>query len=272
MLECVVNVSEGRRLDVVDRVGAAAGDDLLDVHTCADHHRSVLTLLGEDAPRAVATAAVAELDLRSHTGAHPRIGVLDVVPFVPLGDTTMNAALAARDDFAAWIAETLGVPVFLYGPERSLPDVRRGAFTTLAPDVGPNAPHPSAGAVAVGARRPLVAYNLWLRDSDLATARRLAASLRSPAVRALGLQVGGEVQVSMNLVDPEVVGPADVWDTVSAEVEVARAELVGLLPDAVLHAVAEGRWSELDLASDRTIEWRTARRARRLRASGRRQG
>jgi glutamate formiminotransferase len=260
VLECVVNISEGRRPDVVAAVAAAAGDDLLDVHTCADHHRSVLTLVGEDAPRAVATAAVARLDLRTHAGAHPRIGVLDVVPFVPLHGTTARAAQAARDDFGAWIAATLEVPVFFYGPERSLPDVRRGAFSTLAPDLGPSVPHPSAGGVAVGTRPPLVAYNLWLADTDLLTARRLAAELRGPAVRALGLQVGDEVQVSMNLVDPDVVGPADVWDAVAAEVTVARAELVGLVPESVLQRIRPQRWETLDLAADKTIEARLARR------------
>jgi glutamate formiminotransferase / 5-formyltetrahydrofolate cyclo-ligase len=268
VLECVVNVSEGRRPEVVDALAAAAGADLLDVHTCGDHHRSVLTLVGEDAPRAVAREAVRLLDLRHHRGAHPRIGVLDVVPFVPLDDTPMRAAVAARDEFAAWAAAELRLPCFLYGPERSLPEVRRDAFTALAPDTGPSRPHPSAGAVAVGARRLLVAYNLWLDGSDLATARRLAAAVRGDGVRALGLAVGDEVQVSMNLVDPTRVGPATVWDRVAAEVPIARAELVGLVPRAVLEAVPERRWAQLDLAADRTIEARLAGRDRRSHQSG----
>ena len=263
MLECVVNVSEGRDLRVVAAIASAAGNDLLDVHSCADHHRSVLTLVGEDAPRAVASAAVAALDLRTHDGAHPRIGVLDVVPFVPLDDSLMAAALDARDAFGEWIAATHEVPVFLYGPERSLPEVRRGAFTALAPDLGPRRPHPSAGAVAVGARAPLVAYNLWLADADLATARQVARELRSPAVRALGLQVGEHVQVSMNLVAPREVGPADVWDAVTREAPVARAELVGLVPAEVLATTPAARWEQLDLAPERTIEARLERRAER---------
>jgi glutamate formiminotransferase len=268
VLECVVNVSEGRRPEVVAALAAAAGADLLDVHTCGDHHRSVLTLVGEDAPRAVARAAVELLDLRHHTGAHPRIGVLDVVPFVPLNSTPMRAAIAARDEFAGWAAGTLGLPCFLYGPERSLPDIRRGAFTTLTPDVGPTAPHPSAGAVAVGARRLLVAYNLWLAESDLDAARRAASAVRSDAVRALGLAVGDQVQVSMNLIDPERVGPAAVWDLVAALAPVARAELVGLVPASVLDAVPSERWAQLDLGADRTIEARLAERARRSHQSG----
>jgi len=262
VLECVINISEGRDTDVVAAIAASAGDDLLDVHTCADHHRSVLTLVGEDAPRAVAREAVERLDLRAHAGAHPRIGVLDVVPFVPLGDTPLRAAMAARDDFAEWASGALGLPCFLYGPERALPDVRRGAFTSLPPDLGPARPHPSAGAVAVGARPLLVAYNLWLAEPDLALARRVAAGLRGPTVRALGLQVGDQVQVSMNLVAPDQTGPADVWDQVTAQTPVARAELVGLVPRTVLDRIDASRWTQLDLAPDRTIEARLGRPTR----------
>ncbi len=263
MLECVINVSEGRRSDVIAEIAASAGSDLLDVHTCVDHHRSVLTLAGEDAARPVARTAVALLDLASHEGAHPRIGVLDVVPFVPLGDTPMNVAEAARDAFAEWAAAELDLPCFRYGPTRSLPDVRRGAFTRIPPDTGPNRPHPTAGAAAVGARRPLVAYNLWLEDADLDQARALAATVRGPAVRALGLTVGKSVQVSMNLIDPLEVGPADVWDQVTARTGVARAELVGLVPETMLATIDPTRWGQLDLSADRTIEARLARRARR---------
>lgn len=268
MLECVVNVSEGRDRDVIGVLAAAAGADLLDVHSDPDHNRSVLTLVGEDAPRSVAEAAVELLDLRRHTGAHPRIGVLDVVPFVPLGDTPMSAAVTARDEFAVWAGAELELPCFLYGPERTLPDVRRGAFTTLGPDTGPSAPHPSAGATAVGARRLLVAYNLWLAEPDLDEARRIASAIRSDAVRALGLAAGEQVQVSMNLVDPRRVGPADVWDLVAAEAPIARAELVGLVPVAVLAAAPAHRWSQLDLAEARTIESRLAGRDRRSHQGG----
>lgn len=260
VLECVVNVSEGRRRPVVDALaGAVAPTDLLDVHSCAHHNRSVLTLVGEDAPRALTRAAVEHLDLRTHDGVHPRIGVVDVVPFVPLGDATLADALAARDRFATWAGEELGLPCFRYGPERSLPEVRRHAFEALEPDTGPSRPHPRAGGVAVGARSLLVAYNLWLAVPDLELARRIARDLRSPAVRALGLAVGDEVQVSMNLVDPLVTGPADVWDEVVRHAPIARAELVGLVPAAVLDRTAPHRWAELDLSPDVTIEQRLAR-------------
>ena len=262
MLECVVNVSEGRRLDVVEAIADAAGADLLDLHHDADHNRSVLTLVGLDAPRSVTTAAVAAIDLRTHEGAHPRFGAVDVVPFVPLDGSTLDEAVAARDAFARWAAATLELPCFVYGPQRSLPEVRRRAFDTLAPDHGPPRPHPSAGAVAVGARLPLVAYNLWLAEPDLPRARALARQLRGPAVRALGLAVGDQVQVSMNLIDPLQVGPDQVYDRVVAEVGVARAELVGLIPRAVLSAIDPARHAVLGLSADGTIEARLEARDR----------
>ncbi|MBU6328917.1 MAG: hypothetical protein KGR18_03065 [Acidobacteria bacterium] len=263
MIESVINISEGRRRDLVDDIAAAAGPDLLDVHTCAFHNRSVLTVVGDPAPRAIARRSMELLDLTTHAGAHPRIGVVDVVPFIALDGTPPRDALAARDAFARWAAEELSVPVFLYGPERTLPEIRRSAFTTLSPDHGPTQPHPTAGAIAVGCRPPLVAYNLWLVDPDLATARRIAAELRSPAVRTLGLAVGDGVQVSMNLIDPDSVGPAEVFEAVGRRTSIARAELVGLLPAAVLGRIDPGRWEQLDLAEDRTIEHRLALREQR---------
>jgi len=256
MLECVINISEGRRTDRLEVVVRAAGRELLDLHTDPDHNRSVLTVVEVPAARAVVLAATLALDVGEHEGAHPRLGVADVVPFVPLGSSTMADAVAARDGLAQWVGDELGVPCFVYGPERSLPEIRRRAFVDLAPDTGPERPHPSAGACCVGARPPLVAYNLWLAEPDLAAARSIAADLRSPAVRALGLAVGADVQVSMNLVDPLSVGPADVYDAVAARTGIARAELVGLIPGAVLERIDPARWSVLDVSEDRTIEHR----------------
>ena len=258
MLECVVNVSEGRREDRLAVIAAAAGGELLDLHHDAHHHRAVLTLVGTEAPRAVAAAAVAALDLRAHDGVHPRLGVVDVVPFVPIGRATMADAISARDAFARWAADDLEVPCFLYGEERTLPQVRREAWRTLVPDTGPGEPHPTAGAMCVGARLPLVAYNVWLAEPDLALARRIAAAIRGPNLRALGLGVGQRVQVSMNLIAPEVLGPAAAYDLVAAQASVAGAELVGLVPETVLLAIAPERWDELDLGPDRTIEHRLA--------------
>jgi glutamate formiminotransferase / 5-formyltetrahydrofolate cyclo-ligase len=261
VLECVINISEGRDLERVARIAATAGPALLDRHSDAHHHRSVLTIVGEDGARAVTTAAVQELDLADHDGVHPRLGVVDVVPFVALAGTTTAAAVAARDAFARWLADVHAVPCFLYGDERTLPEVRRTAFRSLRPDAGPPSPHPTAGASAVGARPPLVAFNVWVDGTDLALARRLAKEVREPGIRALGLQVGARLQVSMNLVDPFVLGPAAAFDAVAeaasrAGVQVTGAELVGLVPDAVLQAVPRARWAELDLADDRTIEAR----------------
>lgn len=260
-----MNVSEGRDAALVGRLAEAAGADLLDLHADPYHHRSVLTLVGTTAPRSVAEVAVRAIDLRHHDGVHPRLGVVDVVPFVALPGTDPAEAMEARDEFARWMGKHLAVPCFLYGPERTLPELRRHAFRALTPDAGPARPHPTAGTTAVGARPPLVAYNVWV-TGDLAAARAAARAVRGPAVRALGLAVGDQLQVSMNLVDPAAVGPADAFDRV---VEAARplglgvegAELVGLVPAAVLGAVARTRWAELDLSEARTIEARLAERA-----------
>lgn len=283
MIESVINISEGRRPDLVAAIAAAAGDDLLDVHSCVHHNRSVLTVVGEHAPRAITRAAAELLDLAGHEGAHPRIGAVDVVPFIALGDTPISAALTARDTFAHWAADELTIPVFLYGPPRdaghadhggmladgrTLPEIRRSAFRRLPPDLGPPAPHPTAGAIAVGCRPPLVAYNLWLAEPDLEQARRIAAAVRSDSVRTLGLAVGDQVQVSMNLIDPTRVGPADVHRLVAHSASIARAELVGLIPETVLDRIDPSDWEHLDLAGDRTIEWRLAERERRLRGDG----
>jgi glutamate formiminotransferase len=258
LLECVVNISEGSRPHVVTAIASSAVGSLLDVHSDVHHNRSVLTLVGEEAPRAVARAAVAALDLRRHQGVHPRLGVVDVVPFVPFGGSTPADAVAARDRFLDWLAAELGVPGFAYGPERTLPDVRSLAFTELAPDRGPSRPHPTAGATAVGARPVLVAWNVWLAEPDLRLARRIAREIRGPRLRALGLPVGSRVQVSTNLIEPDELGPAEAWDLVAERGAVAGAELVGLVPRSVLERTDRARWTELDLAEDKTIESRLA--------------
>jgi glutamate formiminotransferase len=271
LLECVVNVSEGRDASALADLAEACRPALADLHSDPGHNRSVFTLVGEPpaveaAARELARRAVASLDIRSHSGAHPRFGSVDVVPFValagwPLRDApgaTSPGGLArrARDSFAEWAAGELGLPVFLYGPERSLPEVRRGARRGLRPDVGPPSAHPRAGSVAAGCRPLMVAYNLWMAEPDYAQARAVAAALRSPQVRALAFQLPSGVQVSCNLVEPFAVGPSAVWDQVAAMVPIAGAELVGLLPRAVLEMTPPSRWSELDLSPDRTIEAR----------------
>ena len=274
--ECVVNISEGRDPDVIASVAAAGGACLLDVHTDADHHRAVLTLAGplaevEAAARRVATAAVDRIDLTVHDGVHPRLGAVDVVPFVPLADaagTGWDAAVAARDAYARWSAEALGVPCFLYGTGRTLPEVRRGAFGEFAPDTGLPTPHPTAGATAVGARTVLIAYNVWIATDDdtdphrvVPVARSLATAVRRPGLRTLGLAVEGGAQVSCNVVDPGLVTLVDLYDEVARGAaahgcHAVRGELVGLLPDAALSAVPPSRWAELGLRAEDTIESR----------------
>ncbi len=288
MAECVINISEGRDPEVIAAVAAAGGACLLDVHSDAEHHRSVLTLGGplhevSSAARRVAAAAVGAIDLTEHRGIHPRLGAVDVVPFVQLDQADASVApweaiIVARDSFASWAGSELGIPCFLYGPERSLPDIRRHAFSTLSPDTGPAAPHPTAGASAVGARRVLIAYNVWIAGpyaggpgtySDDApahvevtdVARSLAARLRRPGLRTLGLTVDGGAQVSCNVVDHRQVTLTEVFDEVvagSAEFgcSVTKGELVGLLPQVSLSAVDEGRWVELGLRAEDTIESR----------------
>lgn len=272
LLECVVNISEGCDPAPLGALSAAAGSCLLDRHSDCAHNRSVFTLAGRgkavlSAVQHLARSVVELLDLSSHVGAHPRFGVLDVVPWValegwPLRDVPGPAgerATSVRDTFARWAAAELGLPVFLYGPERSLPEVRRDAWRTLPPDFGPPEPHPTAGSVAVGARALMVAYNLWLEEADLDQAKAVAAAIRSTEVRALAFVLGEHVQVSCNLVQPFLVGPAQVLDRVARMARVARTELVGLVPQTLLAATPQRRWQELDLDSDRTIEARLAK-------------
>ena len=278
LTECVINISEGRDVDVIRDIADQAEATLLDVHTDPEHHRSVLTLGGqtdsiEEAARSVISAAVRRIDLGDHQGVHPRMGVVDVVPFVPLGPTgRIDTAIDARNRLAAWAGSDLELPCFLYGPERSLPDVRREAFRTLDPDTGPSTPHPTAGATAVGARPLLVAYNIWITVSEgsefdtagaVGLARGIASSIRSPSVRSLGLAVGSGAQVSCNLIELHATDVATLFDTVSHLVDeaggdVERAELVGLVPRELLTGVPSHRWAELDLSEEKTIEGRLA--------------
>jgi glutamate formiminotransferase len=279
LVECVPNVSEGRRPEVVDQIAAAfAGPEVLvlDRSSDPDHNRTVLTLAGPgpalvEAAVAGALACARLIDLTRHHGVHPRMGALDVLPFVPLGRATVLRGAADPDlDCAALalragrrIAEEAGIPVHLYGaaarrPERAaLPAVRGRGFEAAlrsarqapgdaAPDFGGPGPHPTAGATAVGAREVLVAYNVDLAGADLELARRIASAVRErdgglPAVRAMGVALEGRglVQVSMNLLDYRVTPPAAAFAAVAdlaarAGARVVRSEVVGLLPAAAL--------------------------------------
>jgi glutamate formiminotransferase len=260
VLECVINISEGRDQSILDALKDAAGFDLLDVHTDSDHNRSVFTVVGHDAPRRLTARAAQLLDMSVHTGVHPRLGAIDVVPFVPLKESTMTDAIKARDAFAQWATEQLHIPCFLYGPERSLPTVRRDAWRTLSPVVPDMPPHPTAGAICVGARQPLIAYNLWLSGVDIDTTKKIAAAVRTDHMRTLGLQVGRFTQVSMNLIEPDIAGPLEAYRAVAVHAEIYAAELVGLVPEQTLMKIPKDKWEALDLSEDRTIEWRLARR------------
>jgi glutamate formiminotransferase / 5-formyltetrahydrofolate cyclo-ligase len=280
LVESVPNVSEGRRIEVVDRLAAAiggvAGVSLLDRTSDASHNRSVFTLAGEhgpvsDALDALVAESIHEIDMEAHWGEHPRIGAVDVVPFVPLGDTTLDDCIGFARKFGERIAGTYGVPVYLYAaaatrPERvKLADVRRGQYEGLKaeiahrgrePDFGPSRMHPRAGAVAVGARPFLIAYNINLASDDIDLAKRIARRVREsggglPKLQANGFEVheperGHPVraQVSMNLLDFSVTPLWLVWDSVrmlAADdgVEPAESELIGLAPLAAFLAVAD---------------------------------
>jgi glutamate formiminotransferase / 5-formyltetrahydrofolate cyclo-ligase len=263
-----MNLSEGRRLELVAELASLAENDLLDIHADPHHHRSVLTLVGTDAARVITQQAVHVLDLRHHDGVHPRLGVVDVVPFVPLPDSTIDDAISARDAFAHWAVDELEVPCFLYGPERSLPEIRKRAWVDLGPDLGPDRPHERAGAICVGAREVMVAYNVWISGVEVSVARLIATAVRGPHLRALGLEVGTRLQISMNLISPDLIGPAQAYDRVCAEAlargaTVEGAELVGLTPARCLAGVARARWEKLDLSPERTVEWQLAQRNRR---------
>ena len=296
LVECVPNVSEGRRPEVVDEIVAAfAGPEVLvlDRSSDADHNRTVLTLAGPgpalvEAAVAGAAACARLIDLTRHRGVHPRMGALDVLPFVPLGRDTALAGAADPDlDCAALalragrrIAEEVGIPVYLYGaaarsPDRAaLPTIRgRGleAPVALAPDLGGPGPHPTAGAVAVGAREVLVAYNVDLAGADLELARRIARAVRErdgglPAVRAMGVALEGRglVQVSMNLLDYRVTPPAVAFAAVAdlaerAGARVVRSEVVGLVPAAALAGTDPAELRLDGFTPDLLLEQRLAR-------------
>lgn len=242
-----------------------------DRHADDTHNRSVFTLIHDREQlrhdvRSLATAVFETLDLYDHEGVHPRFGVLDVVPFVALDERDAPRAVALRDETAAWLATTFKLPIFLYGPlddgsTRSLPEVRRGAFRTLSPDHGPEVPDVRWGASALGARDVLVAWNLWVRGISLVEGRAIATSLRRREVRALAFRIDEFTQISFNLIAPLVIGPSTVYDDVAHLVPrgaVDHAELVGLIPEAVLRTQDPARWEQLDLSYEKTIEARLA--------------
>jgi glutamate formiminotransferase len=292
-LESVPNVSEGRDQEAVEAIGSAFATRarLLDVHSDPDHHRSVFTLVGEDGDDALVDALVEgireacrRIDLRRHEGVHPRVGAADVVPLVPLRREDMPRAVEAALALGARAAAELGIPVFLYGEAG---DGRRPAFFRrggpeelqrrldageVRPSFGPARLDPAAGSVLVGARAPLVAFNVVLATEDVDVARAVAAAVREssggmPGVQALGLRVAstGATQVSMNLIDLDRAALHDVVARVAGEaarlgVRVDGCELVGLLPAATAVAAAAGPLCLPGLDSSRVLELRLLER------------
>jgi len=292
VLEAVPNFSEGRDTEMVRALVdiIASGDvEVLDWSADPDHNRSVVTYIGEssgveDASVAAARFALEHIDLRRHRGVHPRVGALDVLPFVPLHGLEMSDAVASAHRVGRRIAD-LGVPVWFYGqasdpPGRRLADLRRGGFEALAagfppdrrPDlpVGAERPHPTAGVTCVGARTVLLAWNVFVTGIDAEGAREIAAKIRErgggfPGLRALGLRLPdhGSVQISMNLEDPERTSPLDVFGAIEEAVakkggRVTETQVIGMIPDTLVHPAAGNRLVLSDFRPARVLSRRTA--------------
>jgi glutamate formiminotransferase len=273
VIECIPNISEGRRADVLTACSNAVqrgGARLLDVKPDATHNRAVLTFAGDAAQVRAGVldlfhTAIPLIDLRQHTGEHPRMGAVDVVPFVPIEGATMSDCVALAAEVAAEVASRHHLPVYLYEEaaripaRRNLEDIRRGEFEGLAakmqkpewaPDFGPAGPHPSAGASVIGARMPLIAYNINLNTNRIEVARRIASAVRHSSgglryVKAMGIALAdrGIVQVSMNLTNYEKTPIYRVFELVKREAErdgvtILESEIIGLVPAAALAASA----------------------------------
>jgi glutamate formiminotransferase len=287
VLECVPNVSEGRRQDVIDGCARAISlaANLLDVTADPAHNRSVFTFAGEaDALHAAVMAlfehAVATIDLRRHHGEHPRVGAVDVVPFVPFAGGTMHVAADLARKVARDVGTRFSIPVYLYedasppGRRRRLEQIRRGGLEGLAermasadwtPDFGPDTPHASAGVSVVGARPVLIAFNVELGSANRDHAAGIARAVREssgglPAVKAIAVTLAerGTVQVSMNLTDFARTSIVDAFDAVAKEagrigVSIVRSELIGLAPQAALTREIADHVKLLDFDEDRMI-------------------
>ena len=294
LIECVPNVSDGRRQDVVDTLAASIesvrGVRLLDRSSDVTHNRSVLTFAGHaDAVRHAVLnlfdVAIRAIDLRTHAGAHPRLGAVDVVPFIPIGDVTMADCVRLARTTAAEVATRFDLPVFLYeeaasaDARRNLADIRRGEFEGLgaklaspewAPDYGPSRPHPTAGATVIGARAPLVAFNINLATDRLEIAKSIAVAVRAssgglPFVKAIGLALDkrGLVQVSMNLTNVEQTPIVRVFEAVRREAErrgttIVESEIVGLVPEAALPPAPERSLLLAGFSGNQILERRLA--------------
>lgn len=289
LVECVPNFSEGRRRDVIDAIAdevrRTPGVRLLDVQADESHNRCVVTFVGPpEAARAAAlaasTRAVELIDMNSHRGEHPRLGAIDVIPFIPISGVTMDDAVATAQALGHEIWDRLRVPVFFYAeaatrPERRrLPDIRKGEYEGLAakladpawmPDAGEAKPHPTAGATVVGARRPLIAFNINLSTDDIEVAKKIARAVRESsgglaAVQAMGVKSeSGKAQVSMNLVDFTQTPVQRAFEVVKEEaahygVTILESEVVGLLPLEAIVDVARHYLRLRDFTREQILE------------------
>ena len=291
IIECVPNFSEGRNRriieDIASALAAVSGVRLLDYSMDPDHHRSVFTFIGPpervvDGAQAACSRAAELIDMRRHRGAvHPRIGAVDVVPFIPLADAKMKDAVDAAHRFGPLFGTRNGIPVYFYGAaalspqRRELPDIRRGGYENLEerlkdpnwkPDAGPAFFNAHSGATAVGARIPLVAFNVVLNCSELKPAEDIARSIRQSSgglrdVKALGvpLQSRNLVQVSMNLTDYRETSMCRVFDEIKAQaerlsVEILESELIGLVPRAALAGRPPEDYRLKDFSEKRILE------------------
>jgi glutamate formiminotransferase len=291
LLECVPNISEGRDQDkialMVEDVKKHRGVKLLDFSSDKDHHRTVFTFIGEpevikDAAFSLAMKAIDLIDMREHQGGHPRLGAVDVVPFVPIQEVEMEEAIQIAHEFGKGLGKR-GIPIFFYEeasiqPERKdLPSIRKGEYEGLEeklkdpkwrPDEGPYHFNPKSGATVVGARFPLVAYNVNLRTRDLNLAKEIAKKVRFKDggfqyVRAMGvdLKEKGMVQVSMNLTNYRVTNIPKVYEFIKREalekgVEIEESEIVGLIPIGVLEGIAQDYIRCPQFSSSQVIEKR----------------
>ena len=291
IIECVPNISEGRRREVVEDVAAAVagpGRQVIDLSLDSDHNRSVITIVGEpdglaEGVLSLVRRAVERIDLREHHGEHPRMGAVDVIPFIPVRGATMDDCVRLSRMVGKRIAEEIDLPVYLYersatnAARRNLATIRKGEFEGFAakialpewePDFGPKEIHPSAGVVAVGAREFLIAYNINLATSDLTVAKEIASAVRSSSgglryVKALGFPLAekGIVQVSMNLTNFKKTPILRVFDLVKREAErrgvlVAGSEIVGTLPRQALYGVASAALQIEGFSSQLVLEER----------------
>lgn len=291
IIECVPNISEGRRREVVEDVAAAVagpGRQVIDLSLDPDHNRSVVTIVGEpdglaEGVLSLVRSAVERIDLREHHGEHPRMGAVDVIPFIPVRGATMDDCVRLSRTVGKRIAEEIDLPVYLYersatnAARRNLATIRKGEFEGFAakialpewePDFGPKEVHPSAGVVAVGAREFLIAYNINLATSDLTVAKEIASAVRSSSgglryVKALGFPLAekGIVQVSMNLTNFKKTPILRVFDLVKREAErrgvlVAGSEIVGTLPRQALYDVASAALQIKGFSSQLVLEER----------------